>query len=175
MKYPSDETQRPFPSKDLALLWRIPFPSENDPEKADKALRERIKELNCLYGIFQLAERHLYSIEGLLQDLVNFIPCSWQYPEIACARILFKGKTYSSNGFNIADWRQSSLIYMYKEPVGECEIFYLEERPPADEGPFLREECALLDAVAEQIGTIATRISADQPATGSGAKRVAGV
>jgi DNA-binding CsgD family transcriptional regulator len=37
----------------------------------------------------------------------------------------------------------------------------MEECPPADEGPFLKEERALLDAVAEQIGTIATRISAD--------------
>jgi len=50
---------------------------------------------------------------------------------------------------------------MYHEAVGECGIFYLEECPPADEGPFLKEERALLDAVAEQIGTIATRISAD--------------
>jgi DNA-binding CsgD family transcriptional regulator len=50
---------------------------------------------------------------------------------------------------------------MYHEAVGECCIFYLEECQPADEGPFLKEERALLDAVAEQIGTIATRISAD--------------
>lgn len=50
---------------------------------------------------------------------------------------------------------------MYHEVVGECSIVYLEECPPADEGPFLKEERALLDAVAEQIGTIATRISAD--------------
>jgi DNA-binding NarL/FixJ family response regulator len=33
--------------------------------------------------------------------------------------------------------------------------------PASDEGPFLKEERALLDAVAEQIGTIATRISAE--------------
>jgi DNA-binding NarL/FixJ family response regulator len=50
---------------------------------------------------------------------------------------------------------------MYHEAVGEISIFYAEECPPADEGPFLAEERALLDAVAEQIGTIATRISAE--------------
>jgi len=61
----------------------------------------------------------------------------------------------------VTNWRQSALIYMYHEAVGECAIFYLEECPPADEGPFLKEERALLDAVAEQIGTIATRMSAD--------------
>ena len=151
----------PFPSKDLALLWRIPFPSEIEPGEVEIALRERIKELNCLYGISQLAERYLYSLDELLLELVNFLPHSWQYPNITCARILFKSKTYTSNRFEVTDWRQSSRIYMYHEPVGEVSIFYLEECPPADEGPFLKEERALLDAVAEQIGTIATRISAD--------------
>jgi DNA-binding CsgD family transcriptional regulator len=158
---PTDDQHLFFPSKDLALLWRIPFPTETDPDRIEFALRERIKELNCLYGISQLAERYLYSLDDLLQELVNFLPYSWQYPETTCARILFKGKTYTSDKFQVTNWRQSALIYMYHEAVGECAIFYLEECPPADEGPFLKEERALLDAVAEQIGTIATRISAD--------------
>jgi len=158
---PANDQRLPFPSRDLALLWRIPFPAETDPNKVEFALRERIKELNCLYGISQLAERYLYSLDELLQELVNFLPYSWQYSEVTCARILFKGKTYTSDKFQVTNWRQSSLIYMYHEAVGECAIFYLEECPPADEGPFLKEERALLDAVAEQIGTIATRISAD--------------
>lgn len=151
----------PFPSKELALLWRIPFPGEKDLEDIQAALHERIKELNCLYGISQLAERHLYSIEGFLRELVRFLPYSWQYPEVTCARILFQNKTYASDNFRATRWRQSSRIYMYHEAVGECDIFYLEECPPSDEGPFLTEERALLDAVAEQIGTIATRMAAD--------------
>jgi DNA-binding CsgD family transcriptional regulator len=151
----------PLTSKDLALLWRIPFSSEADPGKIDHALRERIKELNCLYGISQLAERHLHSQESLLQELVNFLPFSWQYPDITCARILFKDKIYTSDKFKVTAWRQSSQIYMFHETVGEVGIFYLEECPPSDEGPFMKEERALLDAVAEQIGTIATRISAE--------------
>jgi DNA-binding CsgD family transcriptional regulator len=158
---PAEGPHLPFPSKDLALLWRIPFPTEIEPEKVEAALRERIKELNCLYGVSQLAERHMYSLDNLLQELANFLPYSWQYPEITCARILFKGKTYTSDGFKVTNWRQSSRLYMYHEAVGECDIFYLEECPPADEGPFLKEERALLDAVAERVGTIATRISAD--------------
>ena len=142
-------------------MWRIPFPTEIEPYEVELALRERIKELNCLYGVSQLAERHLYSLDELLQELVNFLPYSWQYPSVTCARILFKGKTYTSDRFKVTDWRQSSRIYMYHEAVGEVGIFYLEECPPSDEGPFMKEERALLDAVAEQIGTIATRISAD--------------
>jgi len=133
----------PFPSRELAMLWRIPLPSETEPSKVEIALRERIKELNCLYVVSQLAERHLHSLDELLQELVNFLPYSWQYP------------------FKVTSWRQSSQIYMYHKVVGEVGIFYLEECPPDDEGPFMKEERALLDAVAEHIGTIATRISVD--------------
>jgi DNA-binding CsgD family transcriptional regulator len=150
-----------FPSKELARLWRIPFYTEIEHPKVENTLRERIKELNCLYGVSQLAERHFNSLENLLEELVNFLPHSWQYPEITCARIIFKDNTYKSEGFRVTKWRQSSRIYVYSEPVGEVAIFYLEECPPADEGPFLAEERALLDALADQIGTIATRISAE--------------
>ena len=40
-------------------------------------------------------------------------------------------------------------------------MVYLEERSPADEGPFLKEERALLDALAERIGHTAVRISTE--------------
>lgn len=147
--------------EELDRLWRIPFNNEIEPPKIMLALRERIKELNCLYGIGQLAERHSDSVEDLLREIVKILPCSWQYPEITCVRIVFKGKTYKSKGFKLTKWRQSARIFMYNEPVGEVTIFYLEERPPADEGPFLREERALLDALAERIGSAAMRISAE--------------
>ncbi len=151
----------PLASREIALLWPISFPTGIEASQIEHALRERVKELNCLYGLSQLAERNMYSLEGLLGELVNFLPYSWQYPEIACARLIFKDRTYVSDNFKITNWRQSARIYMYHEAVGECTVFYLQECPPADEGPFLKEERALLDAVAEQIGIIATRIAAD--------------
>ncbi|MCJ7604846.1 MAG: hypothetical protein MUO19_02285, partial [Dehalococcoidales bacterium] len=45
----------PFSSKELALLWKIPITTGIEPDEAAYALRERIKELNCLYGISQMA------------------------------------------------------------------------------------------------------------------------
>ncbi len=149
------------PNPDPARLWRIPLNTETEPSRVETALRERIKELNCLYGIAQLSERHMDSLEKFLQELVNFLPFSWQYPEVACARVEFKGRTYRSNGFKITKWRQSSQVLEYNEPAGELSVFYLEARPPADEGPFLKEERALIDAVAERIGTLSMRISAE--------------
>ncbi len=147
--------------KELEFLLPIPDSDETDPAKIEIALHERIKELNCLYGISLLAERYGDSIDDLLRNLVKILPPSWQYPEITCAKIVFKGKTYKSHGFKVTKWRQSSRIFMYNEPVGEVEVLYLEGCPPEDEGPFLKEERVLIDAVAEQIGKIAMRIAAE--------------
>lgn len=157
-------TEKVFHSamQEQSRLWRIPFNKDSEPSKVEIALRERIKELNCLYGIARLSELHSDSIDDLLRELVNFLPSSWQYPEIACARIMFQGKTYKSNAFRVTKWRQFSRILLYNEPVGEVAIFYLEERQAADEGPFLAEERVLLDAVAERIGAAAMRIFAEQ-------------
>jgi len=161
--------------KELFSLWRIPFNNDVEPSKIIIALRERIKELNCLYALGQIAERHSESIEDLLQEFVNFLPFSWQYPEVTCARIVFKDKTYKSKGFKLTKWRQSSRLFMYGEPVGEITILYLEERPPADEGPFLKEERVLLDALAERIESARDRIKGDQQSTNSGTESIKGI
>jgi DNA-binding CsgD family transcriptional regulator len=148
--------------KELSFLWRIPENIDTQPEKVERALRERIKELNCLYGIARLADRCHDSLEDMLRSLVDFLPLSWQYPDISCARIIYKGQTFKGDDFKLTKWRQSAQILLYGEPVGEAAIFYLEERPAADEGPFLKEERALLDEVAERIGAIAMRMAAER-------------
>ncbi|MDD5557043.1 MAG: LuxR family transcriptional regulator, partial [bacterium] len=53
--------------------------AERDLIKRTKDLRERNKELNCLYGISRIVERR-GSIDGILQGIVTLIPASWQYP-----------------------------------------------------------------------------------------------
>ena len=123
-------------------------------KNAEKALQERIKELNCLYGMARLAERHHDSMEDFLKCLVVFLPPSWQYGDIACAHIVFRGRTFASRKFRRTKWRQSAPIRVCGKPVGEVTIVYKEERPSADEGPFLKEERALLEGVAQRRKTI---------------------
>ena len=142
--------------------WCILPSDECDPPKVERALRERIKELNCLYGITRLTESGPDSLEEFLQRVVNILPPSWQYPEITCARITFQGQVYKTEGFTVSRWRQVARIVVFGEPAGEVEVFYVQQRPALYEGPFLREERALLDAVAENIGAVAMRLSAEK-------------
>jgi len=142
--------------------WRVMPIQESEPSKLERALHERIKELNCLYGLAQLARESPESLDEVLERIVALLPPSWQYPEIACARIALDGKTYKSRGFRVTRWRQAAQVVLYNEPVGEVAVFYLEERPPLYEGPFLREERILLEAVAEHVAAMAKRIGAER-------------
>jgi len=148
--------------KDNPMRSVIPQSEEVDPSKIVIALRERIKELNCLYGITRLSESGPNSMEEFLRHVCSILPPAWQYPEVTCARISFQGRTYKTDPFKVSKWRQATQIMLFGEPAGEVEVFYTQERPALYEGPFLREERALLDAVAEHIGDVAMRLSAEQ-------------
>ena len=44
--------------------------------------------------------------------------------------------------------------------VGAIEVFYEQQFPKADEGPFLKEERRLLDTIAERLGQYLARAAA---------------
>jgi len=125
-------------------------------------LKERIKELNCLYEITRMAEKYHDSMQNFLKNLVEFIPHSWKYADIACACIAFQNETYKSKNFKWTEWRQSSQIIVNDELIGRVTIIYTEERPIENEGPFLKEERTLLDSIAQRIGDTFVRIMAQQ-------------
>ena len=142
--------------------WRVQPVREEEPAKLERALHERIKELNCLYGLAQLMRETPGSLEEILPRIVSLLPPAWQYPEITCARIMFGEEMVKSDGFRVTRWRQTARIVLDGGPVGEVGVFYTEERPALYEGPFLREERILLEAVAEHIAGIAKRLTTER-------------
>ena len=120
-------------------------------------LAERIKELNCLYGISRLVENGHNSIDEILQGAVDLIPRAWQYPSIACSRIRVQRQEFASPNFEITRWVQLEPINIQGRQVGTVEVYYLEKRPYCGEGPFLREERDLIHAIAERLGHIIAR------------------
>lgn len=133
---------------------------EKEKLKLEHMLRERIKELNCLYGISRLMEENEGSIDAAMQGIVNLLPVSWQFPEIATARIILKEMQYISANFGTSPWKQAASIYESGERIGVVEVYYLEEMPDSSEGPFLAEERHLIDAIAIRISNAIERISA---------------
>ncbi|MBA7582984.1 hypothetical protein ES708_24922 [subsurface metagenome] len=120
-------------------------------------LKERVKELNCLWEISNLVEKPDTSLEAIIKGTVNLLPSTWQYPQITCARIILETKEYKTKNFKETIWKQGSDIMVHQKPVGTVQVYYLEERPQRDEGPFLKEERNLIDIIAERLGKIIER------------------
>ena len=120
-------------------------------------LRERIKELTCVYGIAKLVEDSGLSLAEILQGIVLLLPPAWLYPEVASARIVLDDKSYTTDRFKETTFRLLAQIIIEGEERGFVEVDYSEEKPELDEGPFLSEERTLIDSLAREIALIVER------------------
>ena len=129
------------------------------PDKQDVALRERVKEAQCLYAVSRLAAAPDLAVADMLRKSAGLLPDGLQYPDIACARITFAGKTFSTEGFQETPPCLSATDEMERLCVTVC---YREDRPQADHGPFLKEEQHLLDVIALTLGVAVERKRAEE-------------
>ena len=136
--------------------------SEEGLRERTYELGERVKELNCLYGISELAETPDISLEKIYQGVANLIPHSWQYPGSTCARLILGNQEFRTNNFRETNWKQTEDIRVEGEKNGILEVFCLEERPESDGGPFLKQERYLINEIAKRLGKITERILAKE-------------
>jgi hypothetical protein len=118
------------------------------------ALQERAKELNCLYRVGELLSQPDRDIEDIFRAIIQIIPSGWQYPGLCQARIVLPGLTIEPPDFQVTSWVQSAHIVVQEEIVGTIHVSYREQMPRSDEGPFLKEERKLLEAIAERIASM---------------------
>jgi len=147
--------RREFFSKEDVLFYEIAAVTLGVAiahQGAQWALRERVKELTCLYSIAQATQRPDRPVEELLSEVVQLLPPGWQYPEIASACIVLGSKTFVTANHADSPYRQSADIITNGQRRGSVDVFYSESRPVLDEGPFLKEERSLINAIAETIG-----------------------
>ncbi len=126
-------------------------------KQVEHNLAERVKELQCLYGVSQLVAKTDVSLDEILRGATVLIPDGWQYPEVTCARIIFGGKEYKTDNFKVTRCKQSADINIQGCKEGTVEVYYLEEKPDIDEDPFLKEERSLIDGIAMMLGEVAER------------------
>ena len=130
---------------------------EKELKSLTRTLRERVKELNCLYKISRLREDHKFSLDQFIQAIVDIIPEGMQYPEIACAQVEFEGYAYQTANFKRTPWRLGRDVRVHNEVVCKLEVGYVTEKGDWGEAPFLEEEEEMIDAVAGRIGNIIER------------------
>ncbi len=122
-----------------------------------RTLNQRLKELKCLYDISMLVEKPDISQEEIFQGAVDHIQLAWQYTDITCVRLVKGDLEFSSRNFRETHWKQVSNIIVDGQIQGRLEVFYLEEKPDEDEGPFLKEERNLIDSISQKLGGVIKR------------------
>ena len=115
-------------------------------------LKERAKELNCLYEVQEILGQQGVKTPEALNRINEVIPPGWQYPEICQSEITFGGNVFRSAEFVKTPWVQHSDIIVQDQAVGRISVYYTEEKPDLDEGPFLIDERRLINTIADQVG-----------------------
>jgi hypothetical protein len=127
----------------------------NEKAKAIDSLwyfKERAKELECLYKIENSMLDPEADISKVCQGIIDAIPPGWQYPDICQAKIQVYGDTYKTPNFKETPWVQSADIRVAGEKVGSLNVYYIEEMPVEDDGPFLKEEKRLVETIVDRLG-----------------------
>ena len=121
------------------------------------ALGQRVKEQQCLHGIFGITENPEQPLTEVLQQAAELLPSGWYYSDLAAACIEWHGQRFASANFRESADRQTAPIALAGREFGRVTVAYLHKCPHQYEGPFFHEERILLDAVAELLASVIER------------------
>jgi len=105
-----------------------------------EALKERAKELNCLYHVEEVLNNFLLSLPEVFEGIIRAIPPGWQFPEFCQARIIYENYSYQSPDYCITPWVDSCSIKVENRVVGLIEVSYVKEVPHHDDVVTLSEK-----------------------------------
>jgi PAS domain S-box-containing protein len=115
-------------------------------KKLEYDLKERIKELECLYNISSQIESGK-NLNQILENSTAYLVKGFQFPEKACAAIIFEQTQYSNKPYpskSITTALQADII-VNGIPRGHVKIGYLSK------AEFLEEEKKLIKEISRMI------------------------
>lgn len=134
------------------------YEHQRQQQRLMDALSERVRELDCLYGITRVLSEEENTLENIFIKAVEIIPPSFDTPEQTSARIEFEGREYTSRNFRSIEPLQSrsAKILVNGKALGSIVV-----RKESKE-TFDAEERNLIDALGTQFGNIASTKLAEE-------------
>lgn len=129
-------------------------------KQADFQLRERIKELKCLYDLSRISWEAGNDVDALAEKTLGILPSAMQFPALAEAAVVIDGQLTATNRFRYAGTRLSFSLVVASKKRGEVTLGYRPSR--GEPVAFLAEEKKLLRAVARELSLILKRIDAEK-------------
>jgi hypothetical protein len=128
------------------------YPDKQKYQNDLAILKEREKELKCLYKVEEIINEGL-SLDDFFMQIVKHIWGGWQYPVITRVKITFEDKIYKEKGWTETEWVQSSEIIIDDNVLGKIEVFYTKYKELVVDSQFLPQEQKLLNTIASNIST----------------------
>ncbi|WP_417881781.1 sensor histidine kinase [Xanthomarina gelatinilytica] len=123
---------------------------------AEDKLRERIKELTCLYNVSSyIANSDLDNLEPTWQAIVYSLQEAIRYPEEASVELRIEDKLISAGDYPEDKVIILSAIKVFNKPIGSIQVGYSKLK--YNENSFLNEEIQLLNNIALEIGNLFER------------------
>ncbi|WP_452223454.1 sensor histidine kinase [Lacinutrix chionoecetis] len=123
----------------------------------EQALKERIKELTCLYEVSSIiGNANVELIEDTLKAIAFSLKKAFQYPDKTMVLINYEGQSVFTQAFINDDLSIQSDIKIFNNVKGE--ILVKLNTNNSKSFNFLKEEQLLLDNVALKIGSLLERI-----------------
>ncbi|MCX7944208.1 MAG: ATP-binding protein [Deltaproteobacteria bacterium] len=124
--------------------------------RAQFNLRERIKELTCLYNVNKILQNKQYSFDEILQNIADILPSAFLLPQYSSARIVLNSKEYKSKGYKESKINVKRPINIWGEERGFIEIcYFFDKNPITTDIVFLKEEISLIENISLEIAKFA--------------------
>lgn len=120
----------------------------SERKKSELQIRERVKELNGLYQVSEIANQTGVTIEHLLQQCLEIIPPVYLHPEITQVRIQYENQIWETKNFIETQWKQQAVLQINERQVGAVVVCYTENLFGTTDDPFLQEKRTFIDSVA---------------------------
>lgn len=121
----------------------------------EEKLKERIKELSCLYDISSLLAKHEQDLDKTLGEITGILKKAWRFSDEAIVEIKLDDHFFQTAPVPKNTVFQTCELLVYKNPYGFLKVHY--PTPKFSEKYFLKEEQQLLNKVAYELSTFYER------------------
>jgi PAS domain S-box-containing protein len=135
--------------------------AERENARLLEDLNERVKEMTCLHKAMRVLHEWHRTPADWLGEIVRMIPPAWRHPERTSARAAWGELEHVGPGFERTPWMLKAEFTDATGCRGTLEVAYREPAHETARDPFLPEECALLDSLAEMLRAALDRRQAE--------------
>lgn len=125
-------------------------------------LKERIKELKCLYDLSRIALHSDNDLRSVATKTIKILPAALQYPELGEAKITIGKFQFSTPKFESSKHKISLPVNVDGKQKGLVEVGYRPHKTINIKQPFLKEERSLLSAVARELSLVVKRTTVEE-------------